>query len=53
MTLELTHLELSQPGNGCPESGEGRFEDAPHMRGDDCISDYLGGIRLACAVIDE
>lgn len=29
------------------------FQDAPHMHGDDGISTYLGGIRLACAVIDE
>ncbi|MFI2644407.1 DUF6000 family protein [Streptomyces sp. NPDC018610] len=29
------------------------FQDAPHMRGDDGISTYLRGIRLACAVIDE
>lgn len=29
------------------------FQDAPHMHGDDGISTYMGGIRLACAVIDE
>ncbi|WP_433890508.1 DUF6000 family protein [Streptomyces sp. CA-111067] len=29
------------------------FQDAPHMHGDDGISGYLSGIRLACAVIDE
>ncbi|MFE1556135.1 DUF6000 family protein [Streptomyces sp. NPDC058734] len=29
------------------------FRDAPHMQGDDSISNRLGGIRLACAVIDE
>ncbi|MFE2854423.1 DUF6000 family protein [Streptomyces lavendulae] len=29
------------------------FQDAPHMHGDDGISTYLGGIRLACAVIEE
>ncbi|NUP22078.1 MAG: hypothetical protein HOZ81_39645 [Streptomyces sp.] len=29
------------------------FQDAPHMHGDDGISGYLGGIRLACAVADE
>ncbi|UWE10266.1 DUF6000 family protein [Actinacidiphila bryophytorum] len=29
------------------------FRDAPHMRGDDGISTYLSGIRLACAAIDE
>jgi len=29
------------------------FQDAPHMHGDDGVSTYLGGIRLACAVIDE
>ncbi|MET7645050.1 DUF6000 family protein [Streptomyces sp. NPDC005426] len=28
-------------------------QDAPHMHGDDDISAYLGGIRLACAVVDE
>ncbi|GAA1553649.1 hypothetical protein GCM10009731_04880 [Streptomyces globosus] len=29
------------------------FQDAPHMHGDDGISTYLGGIRLACTVIDD
>ncbi|WP_329453841.1 DUF6000 family protein [Streptomyces sp. NBC_01497] len=29
------------------------FQDAPHMHGDDGVSTYMGGIRLACAVIDE
>lgn len=29
------------------------FQDAPHMRGDDGIAPYLGGIRRACAIIDE
>ncbi|MGW1963708.1 DUF6000 family protein [Streptomyces sp. NPDC001935] len=29
------------------------FQDAPHVRGDDDISNYLGGIRRACAVVDE
>ncbi|MEU6215307.1 DUF6000 family protein [Streptomyces sp. NPDC047023] len=29
------------------------FQDAPHMHGDDGISSYLEGIRLACAVVDE
>lgn len=29
------------------------FQDAPHMHGDDSISSYLGGIRLACALVDE
>ncbi|MFE4638802.1 DUF6000 family protein [Streptomyces sp. NPDC056773] len=29
------------------------FQGAPHMHGDDGISSYLGGIRLACAVVDE
>ncbi|MFE6848837.1 DUF6000 family protein [Streptomyces sp. NPDC057686] len=29
------------------------FQEAPHMHGDDGISNYLGGIRLACAVIEE
>ncbi|MEV8340523.1 DUF6000 family protein [Streptomyces niveus] len=29
------------------------FQAAPHMHGDDGISTYLGGVRLACAVIDE
>lgn len=29
------------------------FQDAPHMHGDGDISSYLGGIRLACAVVDE
>ncbi|MEU0355666.1 DUF6000 family protein [Streptomyces cyaneofuscatus] len=29
------------------------FQDAPHMHGDDDISSYLSGIRVACAVVDE
>ncbi|WP_243869568.1 DUF6000 family protein [Streptomyces liangshanensis] len=29
------------------------FREAPHMRGDGGISSYQGGIRLACAVVDE
>lgn len=29
------------------------FQDARHMHGDSGISAYLGGIRLACAVVDE
>ena len=29
------------------------FQNSPHMQGDDGISNYLGGIHLACAVIDE
>lgn len=29
------------------------FRDAPHMHGDNGISPYLGGVDLACGVIDE
>ncbi|MEU3839294.1 DUF6000 family protein [Streptomyces sp. NPDC028635] len=29
------------------------FRDAPHMRGDGGISAYVGGIRLACALVAE
>ncbi|MET7290129.1 DUF6000 family protein [Streptomyces sp. NPDC005573] len=29
------------------------IRDAPHMHGDGDIAGYLGGIRLACAVVDE
>lgn len=29
------------------------FQEAPHMHGDDGTSTYMGGIRLACAVVGE
>jgi hypothetical protein len=29
------------------------FQDAPHMHGDDGVTPYVDGVRLACAVIDR
>nr|WP_285555209.1 DUF6000 family protein [Streptomyces hygroscopicus] len=48
-------LNGDRAGHFLQEGGLWRqwFQGASHMHGDDGISTYLGGIRLACAVIDE
>ncbi|MFJ2740676.1 DUF6000 family protein [Streptomyces sp. NPDC087440] len=48
-------LHSDRAGHFLQEGGLWRqwFRDAPHMQGDDGISPYVDGIRLACAVIGE
>ncbi|WP_432060767.1 DUF6000 family protein [Streptomyces sp. S1] len=48
-------LRSDRAGHFLQEGGLWRrwFQDASPMHGDDGVSTYLGGVRLACAVIDE